>query len=288
MSLTLFILCLILTGCAVGLISTILGVGGGILIIPILYLLFPDTHPTFVLSNSLIIIFLNSIFNTLTFHKNKKHFDSSMILPIGISAAISILLSVQLTWILDPILTKRIFSISLFLIFLKMLHNINSLEIQKNKKTDIQSVSKASFILTGCTTGIFSGITGLGGGAILIPTLINYLKVPHHQISPTSNGVMIFTTFSGVCYHFIKSLQPENASIIKHIYNATSSYTPNLLYAQTSTINWFVVGPILIGTFITRSFGVKLLQVISKKKIHLIFCLLVLFFAIRIFIKSWT
>lgn len=47
------------------------------------------------------------------------------------------------------------------------------------------------FILLGLCTGIFSGLVGLGGGALLIPALIYLFGFTQHQAQGTTLAIMV-------------------------------------------------------------------------------------------------
>lgn len=47
------------------------------------------------------------------------------------------------------------------------------------------------FVLLGLVTGIFSGLVGLGGGAIVIPCLVYFFGMSQHMAQGTSLAMMI-------------------------------------------------------------------------------------------------
>lgn len=47
------------------------------------------------------------------------------------------------------------------------------------------------FIVLGLVTGIFSGLVGLGGGAIVIPALVYFFGMSQHMAQGTSLAMMI-------------------------------------------------------------------------------------------------
>ena len=46
--------------------------------------------------------------------------------------------------------------------------------------------------------GLVSGMTGLGGGAVMVPLFISVLKIPLNRVSAYSNIAMGAATFFGV------------------------------------------------------------------------------------------
>jgi len=47
------------------------------------------------------------------------------------------------------------------------------------------------FVVLGLVTGIFSGLVGLGGGAIVIPALVYFFGMSQHMAQGTSLAMMI-------------------------------------------------------------------------------------------------
>jgi uncharacterized protein len=52
-------------------------------------------------------------------------------------------------------------------------------------------------VLAGVIGGIASGLFGVGGGAIFVPTLVLLLDEPQHAAQGTSLGIIIVTAISG-------------------------------------------------------------------------------------------
>jgi uncharacterized protein len=59
-----------------------------------------------------------------------------------------------------------------------------------------------SFII-GLTAGAFGGLVGLGGGALMIPMMVGFLKLTQHKAHGTSLVALVFTGLAGaVTYSF--------------------------------------------------------------------------------------
>jgi uncharacterized membrane protein YfcA len=53
-------------------------------------------------------------------------------------------------------------------------------------------------VATGGAGGAFSGLTGVGGGAIMVPMLVGWLKLSQHRAHGTSLAIIMFVAISGV------------------------------------------------------------------------------------------
>ena len=94
---TVFILVLFLLGLVIGPISTFFGIGGGFLIISVLYWLYPDLSPQVVISTSLGVICLNSMVNIRNFRKLQMVPEWNLALSIAMTMAVGCLLGSQMS-----------------------------------------------------------------------------------------------------------------------------------------------------------------------------------------------
>ncbi len=53
-------------------------------------------------------------------------------------------------------------------------------------------------VVTGVTGGFFSGLTGAGGGIVMVPLLTSLLKMPQHLAHGTSLVIVIFVATAGL------------------------------------------------------------------------------------------
>ncbi|HMN32340.1 MAG TPA: sulfite exporter TauE/SafE family protein [Chitinophagaceae bacterium] len=60
-------------------------------------------------------------------------------------------------------------------------------------------------ILIGFTAGVFSGMIGIGGGIILIPALIYFLKLDQHTAQGTSLAIMLPPIGLFAAYNYYKA-----------------------------------------------------------------------------------
>ncbi len=57
-------------------------------------------------------------------------------------------------------------------------------------------------VLTGVAGGSFSGLTGVGGGAVMVPLLTGQLKLSQHRAHGTSLAIIMFVAVSGVAVYW--------------------------------------------------------------------------------------
>ena len=51
--------------------------------------------------------------------------------------------------------------------------------------------------LIGLAAGVFGGLMGLGGGAVMIPMMVGWMKLTQHKAHGTSLVALVFTGMAG-------------------------------------------------------------------------------------------
>jgi uncharacterized protein len=226
---------LIILGLFVGVISAFFGIGGGIILVPAIALIFPNLEQQHVLACSLSVIFLNSIINTYNLSKYHK-LDWKIIGPIASFSILFSFFATQFAQSLSSDTLKLIFaSFALFVSFW-------ILKEKPPKSASEDSFTIFTIILIGFFSGVISGLTGVGGGLVVIPLLLKFTKVTIKTVSVYSNAIMIFTALSGVA-----SFALGKPDTIVNFYS--------IGYVLPELIGIIIIGSFFgskIGTFINR------------------------------------
>ena len=189
-------------GCVVGLVSTFLGVGGGLLIVPLLPWLVGITHHQ-AIATSLFTIFLVSSLNTYQFHRQKRVVwrVAKVVGPVTVSFSF-------LSGWLAANMSESFLKVFLLGVFALVL--IQSSEIfaftRSAAVTNFFTSKKALWSL-GTVAGITSGFGGIGSGLILAPFLFAARIVRSDEVTPTSNSIMALTTLAGATSFMWKSFE---------------------------------------------------------------------------------
>lgn len=246
---------LIIVGVLVGIVSTLFGIGGGIIIIPSLYTIFPDVSAQVILASSLGIIFINSIINNYNFYKSNLRVHPKHLLTLAIFISAGAFIGSKLAIFLPPDTVKKIFGITLLVVATKTLLSRPVIESQKKWSIHNQNHVYTKLALMALIGGTISGLTGLGGGIILVPLFLTFLKMPYRQIPIYSNACMTFGTLSGV----ITYMTSTNA-ITDQLF--TSSFLNTL---QFGYVNVGIIMLLATGSIFSSRVGVKIGQKISPK-----------------------
>lgn len=172
---------LIFLGLLVGLLSSFFGLGGGVVIVPLLPFIIP-IEPVEVVWVSLACIIFIVATNVIAFHRQEL-IEWKIVRRLGPLAIMGGLLAPLVSvWVAGP--TLRIIT-GLLLLFLAA------------QMVFLQSGGRFGSILhrflqpLAFFGGFASGLTGVGTGALLSPILLQTGRVEPKKISPTVNGILL-------------------------------------------------------------------------------------------------
>ncbi|WDE04104.1 sulfite exporter TauE/SafE family protein [Thalassomonas viridans] len=168
MFLTVVILCLFI-GAFVGFFSGLLGIGGGLIIVPALAYLLPklsistEVVMPLALATSLASIVVTSSMAMLAHHKNR-NIPWPLTRRLMVVMALGALCGAFIADILPAKALMQIFALAVLFLACYMLFSLNSHKV--SAMPDIRLVQ-----LTGFAAGILSSLMGIAGGAVLVPVL---------------------------------------------------------------------------------------------------------------------
>ena len=243
---------LIPLGFAAGLLGSMIGLGGGIIVIPVLtFLGFP---PTVAASNSLFAALSNATASTISYSKQKR-IEYSLGLKLGLLSIPGTVLGAIISTDVAPDIFKILFGFVLIAssayIFLKK--KIESKEKSISKQMIVFAIGASFF------AGIISSFFGIGGGIIFVPLMVVGLGMAMKKAAPTSQMVLLFTSLSGVIVH----------SFLGH---------PDFLQA----------GFLSIGSFIGGLVGARLSIDIKERYLQILVSVVILIAAAKLFFDSFS
>jgi uncharacterized protein len=262
------IITLFACGLIVGLLSSFFGVGGGVIMVPALYFLFPNLPAQAVIGVSLGVAFFNSLLNIYYFSRLKRRPNFQVVLSVSIPAIIGVLISSQWAGKIDPLYLKiGLCLILLYVAFKNLLGKMSSNKVEQwSISKGPKKLSLAAFI--GLCGGLISGLSGLGGGVIFVPLYLGLFRMPFSWVPVYSCPSMALTTLTGVLSFALQSHAPDGL---------LSELGP----LQLGYINFGAVLLIFAGTVISSSFGARLTTRISQNMAKKVFGTLLLLIAVK-------
>jgi len=241
---------LILLGFAAGVLGSMIGVGGGIIVVPALtFLGFP---PTVAASNSLFAALSNSIASTISYSRQKR-IEFSLGLKLGLLTIPGTVLGAIISTDDSPDLFKFLFGFVLIAsaayIFLRK--KIEDKEKILSKQMMVFAIGASFF------AGIISSFFGVGGGIIFVPLMVVGMGMTMKRAAPTSQLILLFASLSGVIVH----------SILGH---------PDFLQA----------GFLAIGAFIGGLIGARLSIDIKERYLQILISVVIVIAAGKLFLDS--
>jgi len=238
---------LIIIGIVAGILGSLVGIGGGILISPALSLL--GLAPSQVASTSLIAVSSTSISSTIAYARLRK-IQYSIGLKLAIFSAPGAISGALISASISPLHFRLLFVLLLLATGLYLLFR-NS--VLRQRKFDSEPVwIKVLFYFGAFVAGLVSSIFGIGGGIIFVPLLVIIIRMNMSSAVPTSQLALMSTALVGTITHIIIG-------------------NPEYIYALILSI----------GSFIGAQIGAKISARFNDSTLRYIFALLLMAVSIR-------
>lgn len=243
---------LVLLGFAAGVLGSMIGLGGGIIVVPVLtFLGFP---PTAAASNSLFAALSNAVASTVSYSRQRR-IEYSLGLKLGLLSIPGTVLGAIISSDVAPGIFKILFGFVLIAsaayIFLRK--KIETKEKRISAQMMVFAVGASFF------AGIISSFFGIGGGIVFVPLMVVGMGMAMKRAAPTSQLILLFASLSGVIVH----------SFLGH---------PDFLQA----------GFLAIGSFVGGLVGARLSVDIKERYLQILVSVVILIAAGKLFFDSLT
>jgi hypothetical protein len=258
-------LCLIL-GLSSGFLGGLLGIGGGVVIVPVLYFLFtlsnqypPELAMLVAIATSLSCIVLTSASAALTqIRAQRVHWHVVYkLLPFLLLGSFS-------AGYIGPNLPddslRWFFAVFIGLVAIIMLTS------WKPKPNRALPGYMGSSVIS-ALAGLIAGLAGIAGGNVIVPTLI-FFNVPAHNATATASTLGVPIAGIGAIGYFVSA--PENN-------------TPNLF----GYIDVWAFALIVIGAVITAPIGVRFAQRVPAERLKIVFGAMLSIVALRMLLEPF-
>ncbi len=269
------IIIFICLGMVTGILAGILGIGGGMIVVPALAFIFGYTgigseySMQYAAGTSLAIMIFTAISTVYKNYRLQRIYIPAFKQTI-VWIIIFLIIGAVIARFLQGFILGLIFALMLLVLLIKMLRQdkAHKYNIEMNANNINITIPKKKSFIYGSLIGLKSGLLGIGGGAISIPYLTRY-KVPIKIASATTSAFTLPISILGtICYCILGATD--------HIDTA---------YA-TGYIYWPAVLFIAPLSMIFAVFGTKIATHLSPKSIRLIFIILFAILIIKMMIYS--
>lgn len=189
---------LVIIGFGSGIIGSLIGVGGGIIMTPVLT--YMGFSPAVIASSSLIAVFATSISSTLTYIRRKY-----INYRLGVQLALPAIPGSIIGGFLSNFISLEHFKIY----FAVLLTSVGLYILFKNKiinKTLGRTPKPLYYFIIIFGTfgaGLISSFFGIGGGIIFVPILVIIYKLKMINASPTAQFTLLISTITGLLTHIL-------------------------------------------------------------------------------------
>lgn len=190
-----FVLICSLLGAVAGLMAGLLGIGGGLVIVPMLVILLPwfqivsEPHIMIVaVATSLGSVIITSL-SSVTAHHRLGNIPWRTAVAVMAGAGVGALLFSSIAALIDPWWLKKFFAVAVFLIGLNMLLTTAPVGI-------FSLPARRYLLLLSTAPGGVASLLGIGGGALFVP-LLNLLSVDMRRAIGTAATSGLFIAMAG-------------------------------------------------------------------------------------------
>ncbi len=206
---------LVALGVVVGVFGTIIGVGGGVILVPVLLLVYPDDDPALITSISLAVVFCNAFSGSLGYARLRR-IDYRTGLAFALATIPGAIAGAAATnW-----LPRQAFEIGFGLLLVAVSvyivlrtgpadgrtlaglpANVQRSLIDSDGVTYRYDFNRGLGMTISFLVGFIASLLGLGGGIIHVPAMVSLLNFPAHIATATSHFVLVFTALTGSVVH---------------------------------------------------------------------------------------
>ncbi|MBF0516342.1 MAG: sulfite exporter TauE/SafE family protein [Nitrospirae bacterium] len=256
----------VLTGVFVGLAGTLVGAGGGFILVPILLLMYGFT-PQHAIGTSTAVVFLNALSGTFSYMSQQR-----IDYELGVKFAVVAVPGVVIGAIVSQAFNMTVFSIIFAILLMAVTYTLIfvdefSLICSKSQsepdtrivydstgETHTYSPDMAVGFGGSFLVGILSGLLGVGGGLMHVP-LMTFIGIPIHIAAATSHFIIVVTSFFGV-----------------------------MIFAGMKTIDLDYTVFLGIGTILGAYYGAKLAMAVHPEVIKRVIAVLLLIVSVKLII----
>ncbi len=249
----LIVLAIFIGGLAAGFLTGLLGVGGGVVMVPLMYQMFLLMHApskvafTTAVATSLAVMIFSGSVAAYTYYK-KGQLKPGLMAWAGAGTLLGASLGAHVMIATDDRVVRLAFGLFLWLVAASMF-------LPKATARPHDHVSSwrynAGLLAVGIVMGMVSALFGVGGGALLVPALVVLFGIGIHNAIATSTAIIVLTAlFGSINYMIIGWHDPQ---------------TPALGVGWIHPLAWLLLMP---GALFATRAGIRAAMGLSRERLR--------------------
>jgi len=255
-------------GSIAGFLAGLLGIGGGVILVPLFlwaftYVGISDTVLVHVaIGTSLTIIFPTTASSTFSHFRNG-HVNPTQVLYLSIGAMLGALGGATLATFVDGDVLKGLFGLMQIGVAVKIFKPTKIENLVPKRE-----IPPYKLLLVGLAAGAFSAFFGVGGGVIAVPMMLFLLYLPIHRAVGNSSAMIVLSSVVGALSYVIHGWS-----------------VPDLPDWTFGYVNLPVVAIVAPFTIIAARFGARLANRFERDRLMKIFAVLLIIIGLRLLIS---
>ena len=230
-------------GGGLGFLGGLLGIGGGIIAIPVLAWLFQMDQQ--LAQGTVLIMIIPNVIMSVIHYRRRNDIKFKNIIPLCILSSVFSVFSSMLAIHLDAASLNLFFCGFIFLLAFYYLYTIVI-----NRKTPRYALPESWLPVTGIVCGLTSGLFTVGGGMVIVPLLVALFSYSQTKAQGTALALVL-----------------------------PGAVTALVTYAVAGHVAWSVGLPMALGGVFTVAWGVALAHRLPTQALKMCFCAMLFFVA---------
>jgi uncharacterized membrane protein YfcA len=240
----------IVAGLAAGLFGALVGLGGGILMVPALALLF-GLPMSAAIPASLVGVVATAMGGTAMYVR-EGHTNAVLAVRAGCATVVGAAVGARIAVGIPDDTLQIAFSLLLFFIVWRMVRSANH-----DAVGGAPSLWKAAGLFTGA--GLLAGMLGVGGGVLNVPAIRLALRRPMLEAVATSTMIIAFTASAGAA-----------------------------TYAAAGLLQWPLAAGCATGAFVGARAGAYLAPRVPRRTLQTVFVVVILYVAVEMGVRGFN
>jgi uncharacterized protein len=269
------LLALAAVGFAVGFLSGLVGIGGGVLIVPFLYFFYAHSawsgvtlpvslHATVAHATSLFIIVPTALAGTLTYARSEL-VAWRVAVPVALFSMLAAAAGALVAARVPPELLKLAFGAFL---------SFTAVQLVRRRATGPAVPMRLGLLTAGTAgvlVGLLSALLGVGGGLVAIPLLIYLIRLDVAKVAATSLAIVAFAATAGTITYMTAGL---------------ANGADALDAGYVGYVHVLAALPMVPGAMLAARWGARLNQRLDAARLRWVFSLLFLLIGARLVITN--